>query len=142
MNAWQLGSMGAALAIVMTACPSARGGSPAAIFPIKSGDVWSVAFSNSGGNVTVGFALDGAPEYDDAGDIGADFKTTDNVAGGFGYVLTETGRFQASFVIDAAKKQNLSCFADNAGNLASKVSGGLFENGKRVADLNCVFKRQ
>jgi hypothetical protein len=141
MKSWQLGVLGAALALMMTACPSGRGGNATSNFPIKAGDVWAVVFANSGGTVTVGFGLDGAPEYDD-GDIYADFKTTNNVAGGFGYVLTQTGRFQASFVIDAAKRQNLSCFADNTGNLTSKVSGGVFEAGKRVADINCAFKRQ
>jgi hypothetical protein len=142
MKSWQLGVLGAALAIVMTACPTGRGGDATANYPIKAGDVWSVVFSNSGGTVTVGFGLASAPEYDEDGDIYAKFKTTDNVAGGFGYALTESGRFQASFVIDAAKRQNLSCFADNTGSLSSKVSGGVFENGKRVGDLNCAFKRQ
>jgi hypothetical protein len=142
MKTWQLGVMGAALAIAMTACPSGRGGSPSANFPIKAGDVWGVVFSNSGGTVTVGFGLDGAPEYDEDGDIYAEFKTTKNVAGGFGYVLTQTGRFQASFVVDAAKRQNLSCFADNTGGLSSNVSGGVYENGKRLNDISCAFKRQ
>jgi hypothetical protein len=142
MKPWQLIALGAAFTLVMTACPSGRGGNATTNFPIKAGDVWAVVFSNSGGTVTVGFGLDGAPEYDDDGDIYADFKTTNNVSGGFGYVLTQTGRFQASFVIDAAKRQNLSCFADNAGNLTSKVNGGLFESGKRVGDVNCIFKKQ
>jgi hypothetical protein len=142
MKSWQLGVLGAALAIVMTACPTGRGGNAGANFPIRAGDVWGVVFSNSGSTVTVGFGLDGAAEYDEDGDIYAEFKTTSNVSGGFGYVLTETNRFQASFVIDATKRQNLSCFADNTGSLTSKVNGGLFENGKRVGDVNCAFKRQ
>ncbi len=144
MKQWQMGLIGAALVAGMTSCPgrSSNQGNASSVFPIKAGDVWAVTFSNSGGTITVGFGLNGAPEYDDDGDIYADFKTTDNVQGGFGYVLTKDNLLQASFVIDRSKKQNFSCFASNAGALTSNVSGGIFENGKRIGDLKCSFKKQ
>ena len=144
MKKWQMGLIGAALVMAMTSCPgrSSNQGNATSVFPIKAGDVWAVQFSNSGGTITVGFGLDGAPEFDDEGDVYADFKTTDNVQGGFGYVLTKNNRLQASFVVDRNKKQNFSCFADNTGSLTSNVSGGIFENGKRIGDLKCAFAKQ
>lgn len=144
MNNWRMGLIGAALVIAMTSCPgrSSDRGNASSVFPIKAGDVWAVTFSNSGGTIVVGFGLDGAPEYDDEGDVYADFRTTDNVQGGFGFVLTKDNTLQASFVIDRSKKQNFTCFADNVGSLTTNVTGGYFENGKRIGDLRCSFKRQ
>ncbi len=144
MKKWQMGLIGAALVMAMTSCPgrSSNQGNASSVFPIKAGDVWAVTFSNSGGTIVVGIGLNGAPEYDDDGDVYADFKTTDNVQGGFGYVLTKDNVFQVSVVVDRAKRQNFSCFANNTGSLTSGVSGGFFENGKRVGDLKCSFKKQ
>ena len=144
MKKWQMGLIGAALVMAMTSCPgrSSDQSSATGVFPIKAGDAWTVTFSNSGGTITVGLSLNGAPEFDDDGDIYADFKTTNNVQSGFGYVITKDNRFQASVVIDRSKKQIFACFADNAGALTTKVNGGYFENGKRVGDLKCSFKKQ
>ena len=144
MSKWQMGLIGAALTVAMTACPgrSSDQGNASSAFPIKSGDVWAVTFTNSGGTIVVGLTLNGAPEYDDDGDVYADFKTTNNVQGGFGYVITKDKIFQASVVVDRAKKRNFSCFANNTGSLTSNVSGGIFENGKRIGDLKCSFKKQ
>ena len=144
MNKWQMGLIGGALTVAMTACSgrSSDQGNASNVFPIKAGDVWAVTFSNSTRTIVVGLTLNGAPEYDDDGDVYADFKTTDNVQGGFGYVITKDKIFQASVVVDRSKKQNFSCFANNTGSLNSSVSGGFFENGKRIGDLKCSFKKQ
>ena len=144
MNKWRIGLIGAALTVSMTACSgrSSEQGNAISVFPIKAGNVWAVTFSNSSGTIVVGLTLNGAPEYDDDGDVYADFNTTDNVQGGFGYVITKDKIFQASVVVDRAKKRNFSCFASNTGSLTSSVSGGIFENGKRIGDLKCAFKKQ
>jgi hypothetical protein len=143
MRAWQLGLMGAALALVFTACPSGRGSNPGAIFPVKAGETWTAEFTVKNQKLTVGFQLDGPADFDEDGDIVADFATTGNVKGGFGYVLTKDNIFVSQFSINPADKSNLLCLADNDGNLAKGVKGAgfLYQNGKKVGDLPCTLQR-
>jgi hypothetical protein len=144
MKAWQLGAMGAVLAVAMTACPSGRGaGNATSVFPMKTGQTWAAVFQTSQGNVTVGFQLSSAPEYDDDGDVIADLATTSNVEGGIGYVLTEDDIFVTQFAINRAQKTNLLCAADNAANFSSPVRGvGLLsQNGKNSGEFNCTLQR-
>jgi len=147
MKQWQMGLIGAALVAGMTACPAPnRSGNadPRNAFPIKADAEWDVIFTGDNGEVlrTIGFALNGAPEYDEDGDILADFRTTSNATASYGYVFPKTSRFQASFVIDTAKKLRADCYADNTPNLNSRVSGAVLENNKEVGKVPCSFKRR
>jgi hypothetical protein len=144
MKTWQMGVIGAALAMVMTACPSGRGaGDARAVFPVKSGETWAATFTINGSTATVGFQLDGAPEYDDDGDVIADFATTSNVAGGFGYVLTEDNIFVAQFVVNRQQKTGLLCGAQNGSNFGNPVRGAGFaiQDGKQAGSLTCTLQR-
>jgi hypothetical protein len=143
MKAWSLGLMGAALALVMTACPSGRGSNPGAIFPVKAGETWTAEFTVKSQKLTVGFQLDGPADFDEDGDVVADFATTGNVKGGFGYVLTKDNVFVSQFSLNPADKTNLICGATNDGNLAKGVKGVgfLYQNGKSVGELACTLQR-
>jgi hypothetical protein len=144
MNTWQMGLSALGVALALTAC-GGRSNSAAnatAVFPIKAGERWSATFSNSGGTYTVGFALDGAPEFDDDGDVYADFQTTNNAQGGFGYVFTDNNTFSASFVTDRSKKQFFACVASNAGAPTRNTTGIIVENGKEIGRVACTMTRQ
>ena len=146
MKNWQMGLVGAALVGVMTACPAPNrsgAGDARTVFPIKSGAEWDVSFFDGKELLRkIGFALDGNPEYDDDGDVYADFRTTNNATASYGWAYPQTGRFQASVVIDSAKKLKVNCYADNTPNLNSNVSGALMENNKEVGKVPCAFTRR
>jgi hypothetical protein len=144
MNAWKMGLVGLAFVAAMTACGgrSNNASNAAATFPIKAGERWSATFTNSGGTVTVGFALDGAPEYDDDGDIYADFVTTNNAQGGFGYVITKDNTFIATFIVDRSKRQAFACAASSADAPTRGNSGIIIDNNKSVGTVNCVIRKQ
>jgi hypothetical protein len=143
MKTWQLGLMGVALAAAMTACPSGRGGDAVSSFPVKAGETWAADFTASTQKLTVGFQLDGAPEFDKDGDIVADLVTTDNVKGGVAFVLTKDNLFFTQFVINAADRTFLFCGTGNDANLAKgvKATGFLSQNGKKTADVPCTLRR-
>jgi hypothetical protein len=143
MRAWQLGLLGVALAVVMTACPSGRSSSPGAIFPIKAGETWTSVFTIKNQKLTVGFQLDGPADFDDDGYIAADFTTTGNVKGGYGFVTPKDNVFIAVFNFNPTEKTELVCAADNDGSLAKGVNGTglLFRNGKEAGELPCTLQR-
>jgi hypothetical protein len=144
MKTWQMGVAGALLAVAITACPSGRGpGNAAAVFPVKSGETWTAVFTSNAGTATVGFQLDGAPEYDDEGDVIADFATTSNVQGGFGFVLTQDNLFVAQFIVNRQQKTALACGAQAGSNFSNPVRGiGIAtQDNKRAGELNCTLQR-
>ncbi len=143
MKVWQTGVIGLALVTAMTACPSGRGGDATSLFPVKSGETWAAKFATSSGNVTIGYQLDGAPQFDADGDIEVDFATTNNVEGGYGFVLMKDNIFQASFVLSSKDKVTLSCLAPNGSGLAAgaKGNGILNQNGNRTRGIDCTVQR-
>jgi hypothetical protein len=146
MQTWKLGLSAVALVGALASCGGGSAVRPArsasSAYPIKSGEVWVVAFQLEK-PVTFGFGLSSAPEYDNDSDAYAEFKTSENAEGGYGWLYGKTGNFDIVMVIDDSDDLEIRCKVPGNANFANAIRGvGKITKGKQETDgIPCAVQR-
>lgn len=105
---WRL-LLGSALALVLSSCYN-RGTSPASVFPIKSGERWEASITIGDRALTTEFELKGAPARENYSEnVGADFRTTNGIKRGRGYVMYSSNLFLTYFWLSDDQYDFVGC---------------------------------
>jgi hypothetical protein len=101
--------LGAVLAFMLSACYN-RGASATSVFPIKSGERWEASITIGDRTITTEFELESAPIRESySEDVSAEFRTTNGIKRGSGYVMYTSNLFLTYFWLSDSQYDFVGC---------------------------------